>query len=237
MRQACSCPRAFALADPLPGMHFPDLDNHLSLVVWSSGFLWPPILKKLHHYFTRVYFSVLIVIYFSYLSNYLLVFSKIRDLGYLLNGCIPSVKNSAWHQPQYILNDKSTSRMCLWFLSPTVESGAAALTEHSAFHNLESRVINWMSCVDRSIPELFIAMSCAINFTENFILLLTHWEIVLVQLCNLCPSILKIPTCSWPWLFIPKFYQTKSQLFLLNGFRDWCHVEKWMVLGPFYLVL
>lgn len=63
---------------------------------------------------------------------------------------------------------------CACDFSPSIESGIAALTEHLAFHNLESKVINWMSCVDQSIPELFIAMSCAINFTQNFILLLTH---------------------------------------------------------------
>ena len=82
-----------------------------------------------------------------------------------------------------------------------------------------------MSCVDQSFPELFITMLLTINFVQLFSVL-THWETVLGLLCSLCPSILKIPTCSWPWLCVPKFYQPKSHLFSLSSHRDWCWGRK-----------
>ena len=91
-----------------------------------------------------------------------------------------------------------------------------------------------MSCVDQSFPELFITMLFAVSFVQLFFC--TEPLRNSPGTISLCPSTLKILTCSWSWLCVPMFYQPKSQLFLSAVIEMDAEVEKVMVLCCCFIV-
>lgn len=88
--------------------------------------------------------------------------------------------------------------------------------------------------MDQSFPELFITMLFAVSFVQLFFC--TDPLRNSPGTISLCPSILKILTCSWPWLYVPMFYQPKSQLFLSAVTEIDVRVEKVVVLCSCFIV-